>query len=348
MISEGTKLIVYFVLFLFCAGLAEGKCQDGMLDCCGNCYHPGLEDCIKLGGGVCKIVKNPASDIQLSNTQNKNAEAENIYDLINEGKIEVKTEGAGISKLSLKIKPKVDFNIKVSIPPGTFFPAKRGSSQNMVSTRAVTVELEVKPGLEVTVEREDQPAGEHWTEVNVPVACTNMHKAIPGSSDTFEIERSPNQEELDKLLPVLDAENSAYPVMQAAIWIITDDATYDDLGTLVSKLPDGSKDGARLINEYEASEAMKLIEMAGIDIQSKAIWADRDRIREGNKGKPTVYDEGTLHPGEIPGPCGPCPEGSNGPDENCSCWTCESKCPEGWQGPNEKCECWRWEPVNSN
>lgn len=325
------RIIIYFSILLFCIGHTAGKCPENMLDCCGNCYNPGSEECIKSGDIDCKIVEKSISEIPRSNPQPKEADVENIYDLITEGKIAVEARGSSISSLSLKIEPKVDLNIKVSIPPGTLFSADRGSSQSMISTEGVTVELEVEPGLDVSVEEKDQPDNENWKYVDVPVACANLHKAIPESADTFKVERSPNQEELEKLLPVLEAVGASYPVKQAAIWIITDDASYSDLGTLVSG-------GDRVIKEYEAAEAMRLIGEAGIDISNKAIWEDRDKISEGNTGKPTGYVEGA---GTMQS-CRTCPEGWSGPGDDCKCWKCED-CPAGWEGPNEKCECWRWE-----
>ena len=303
-----------------------GKCPDNKVDCCGICYYPDLEDCIR-----CKIVeKESISEISPSETPISEIpiiepDAENIYDLIQENKIEVEATGSGISSLSLKIKPKVNFNIKVHIPAGTLFTANRGSTQNMVSTKSksVTIEVEVKPGVDIGIEKKEQPA----TYVDVPVACANLHKDVPASTDTFTIEKSPNQEELEKLLPILDAEDAIYPVKQAAIWIITDDADYNDLGTLICK------NGARAINESEAAEALRLIDKAGIDINNKAIRKDRDKIQEENTGKPSCYSEGTivLVRDDIP------------VIQPVTSWTWKcGTCPAGYQGPNEKCECWKW------
>ena len=47
---------------------------------------------------------------------------ENIYDLIEENKIEVEATGSGISSLSLKIEPKVDINLKVYFKIILIFP----------------------------------------------------------------------------------------------------------------------------------------------------------------------------------------------------------------------------------
>lgn len=338
MTVKRNSALIYLSILFICIGIASSICPQDMLDCCGICYDPKSEDCIKLAEAECKIIERSLSMAAVNDSISFAAGEENIYDLLEEGKIDVETEGSDISHLNLKIEPTVEINLKVSIPSGTLFSANEGSSQSMVSTRKMTVEFEMKPGLDVSLEQEGQAAepqqqADRSKQVVVPVACANLHKSIPTSSDTFTIKRSPDQEELSVLLPVLEAEGASYPVMQAAIWIITDNADYDDLGTLVSN-------GERIIRGYEASEAIRLIEKAGIDIRDRAIWEDRDQIERDNTGKPTEYVSATT----IVTECAPCPEGWSGPAENCTCWKCE-ECPEGWEGPNEKCECWRWETA---
>ena len=62
---------------------------------------------------------------------------------------------------------------------------------------------------------------------------------------------------------------------QAAIWIVTDNANYDQLGTLVYT------GGGRVIDEEDTAKALKLLAQAGIDVKSKRIWLDRHRILAG-------------------------------------------------------------------
>ena len=50
--------------------------------------------------------------------------------------------------------------------------------------------------------------------------------------------------------------------------------TLDDLGTLVG----GFGFGPRLIKEDDAVRAMRLVDAAGIDITTKAIWQDRTSL----------------------------------------------------------------------
>jgi hypothetical protein len=85
--------------------------------------------------------------------------------------------------------------------------------------------------------------------------------------------RSPRQEELARLMPVLDKAKADMPTRQAAVWIATDDADYDDLGILVS-----FPGNARVIGSEAAARAMKIYSDAGMDITKKSIWSDRNTI----------------------------------------------------------------------
>jgi hypothetical protein len=126
---------------------------------------------------------------------------------------------------------------------------------------------------------------DRWVSVDVSAACANRLRDIPGSEDKFEIQQSPNQEELARLLPALRRANVDFAVQQAAIWIVTDDADYDDLGMLVRRPAFQVFGGERTIKEYEVAKAMKICDRSGIDITKKAIWQDRDRILQGLRDK---------------------------------------------------------------
>jgi hypothetical protein len=66
--------------------------------------------------------------------------------------------------------------------------------------------------------------------------------------------------------------NSA--IRQAAIWIVTDDASYADLGILVNIF-------GRAIRESEAAHAMMIYDMSGLDITQRNIWRDKQAILKG-------------------------------------------------------------------
>ena len=59
-----------------------------------------------------------------------------------------------------------------------------------------------------------------WVPVSVPAACANQPRDVPGSRDSFTIRRSPDQRELQQLMPVLQKANAPFAVRQAAVWIV--------------------------------------------------------------------------------------------------------------------------------
>jgi hypothetical protein len=190
-------------------------------------------------------------------------EGRDIVDLIKEKKIQVRAEGSGIESVGVGIRRLVPYPITVRIPVGTFFVSANTSAQNMVTTAELSFRLE----------------SDDWQEVAPDAACANRPRDIPGSGDRFTVQRSPHQTELAKLMPILDKAGVNTETKQAAVWIVTDDADYYDLGTLVAS--QFGYGGSRVINEVETARALKICDEAGIDIKRKRIWADRKEILSG-------------------------------------------------------------------
>ncbi len=185
-------------------------------------------------------------------------EEQDILSLVDAGSIQVEVRGSSIDEVGLNLRRLEDEDISVLIPAGTFFVSGDSSAQNMVSRRPIQVTL----------------TDNAWRQIQVPAACANMELSVPHEGTAFSIQSSPSQFELELLMAELEKAGLDYIVEQAAIWIVTDDATYADLGTLVG----GFGFGSRLILEADAARAMKAVDEAGIDITRKAIWADRDHI----------------------------------------------------------------------
>lgn len=189
-----------------------------------------------------------------------------IMDLLNEGKIEIKTQGQGIENVSISIRKLVQHPIIVRVPVSSFFVSERQSAQNMVTTAQHDVRL----------------SDNDWQTVTVSAACANRLKNIPGDNDRFIVQRSPHQDELARLIPSLDKAGVDFATRQAAVWIVTDDADYSDLGTLVSKSQLFINfSGTRVIKEAAVARAMKICADAGINIYDKQIWSDRQKIFAG-------------------------------------------------------------------
>lgn len=212
-----------------------------------------------------------------------------IVDALAQGKVQVEATGAGGSLVSLRIRRTVDRPVRVVVPVGTVF-ACRGSAQDMITLAEGAVELE----------------DGDWTGLILLAACVDLMKPIPQPGDTFGIERSAKQKDLRKLMEALRADplhvqivsvdaatgqyqyfgpasdelQRAVDVVQAAVWIVTGDANYYQLGIL-RRNPSGGPawpHSPRSIDETDAAMAMRLVDHAGIDIKKKAIWRDRQTI----------------------------------------------------------------------
>ncbi|MDR2451583.1 MAG: hypothetical protein LBE85_07420 [Candidatus Accumulibacter sp.] len=192
-------------------------------------------------------------------------EGRDIVDLLAEKKIEIQAQGSGIQSVRVRIRRLVPYPLSIRVPVGSYFVSARQSAQNMVTTAESKVRL---------------TTGE-WQSISVPAACANRPKDIPGSQDSFTVRRSPHQKELVRLMPLLDKASVPYATRQAAVWIVTDNASYSDLGILVSRPQFQPFGGTRTIREAETARAMKICAEAGIDITRKRIWSDRRTILRG-------------------------------------------------------------------
>jgi WD40 repeat protein len=208
----------------------------------------------------------------------------NIVDLQEQGQIEVRAQGNEIDEVTLELRNLTDDSLDVVIPTGTYLISNDAAMQNMVVRRSQTVRL----------------TDQDWNSVVLQVACANIDRDVPGGETGFEIQRSPVQPELEPLLANMEQENAIFDVQQAAVWIVTDNADLEELGTLV-RTSVGNPLGSRAIGYDDAAQAMRFVDEAGINIRRKAIWNDRQEIAQGVED-PLLAEwiserEGQLGPG---------------------------------------------------
>ncbi|MCL1823964.1 MAG: hypothetical protein FWG44_07145 [Oscillospiraceae bacterium] len=135
------------------------------------------------------------------------------------GYISVAITGNRIDVTDVSVLNHSDKIITVLIPIGAYFKADNDSVQDMaVRTPAV---ITIFPNVEAVLE--------------VDTCCMNIHKNIPDSGNSFTAGFLPDsQSKLKDTLTFLDLENESFAVTQAAVWLITDNASdYDLLNTLV-------------------------------------------------------------------------------------------------------------------
>ena len=142
-----------------------------------------------------------------------------LLDAVKEKYVRFSATGNGIQSSRINIENLTDMKLHLIIPAGTFLSANSSSYQNMVLT---------KPR-DIVVDAKKTHSG------SVSVACMNIRRNIPTGNDSFGIAKRPDNHLLSKLIRLLSQRNESYAVVQAAIWIVTDDATYSDMGILLNQ-----------------------------------------------------------------------------------------------------------------
>lgn len=176
---------------------------------------------------------------------------EPISELLEQDAIAVTWTGIGIESMAVTIENLSEQGLSVALPAGSYLIADDQSVQNMVVTRSRLLLV---------------PAGETVT-ATVAVACANRARKVPSTEDHFTLDRA-HASALAQLAPILDEERTPYPTLQAAVWIITDNATWEQMGVLTQGI-------ARVIRPENAVEALRSCDRAGIPIEEKWIWEQR-------------------------------------------------------------------------
>lgn len=178
--------------------------------------------------------------------------------LVGSDRAEIRVADVQPGLLELQLRRRGATPLVVVIPPGTYFAAQTGASSLVVLRRA-------------TVQLDD----DEWTLLPVPVAATDMERPLPADNERFRLAANPPDGDLARLLPALPPEET-FAVDQAAIWIVSNDACYDDL--IAPKGNNGQPKA--LVNAAAAVRAMQIVEGAGLEVTNHAIWADRKRLAE--------------------------------------------------------------------
>ncbi|MBC7775489.1 MAG: peptidoglycan-binding protein [Phycisphaerae bacterium] len=191
------------------------------------------------------------SNIQIPKPSARSGARISLSQAVQEGLVDAQVSGSDIQYVELELRPTVEYTLNLEIEAGTYFVCRSGA-QNMVSRQTKILTLTPKTSIEVSLE----------------AACANRPKDIPDSDDRFDVAPAPHQDELSRLMPLLEKEDVDYTTVQAAVWIVTDDADFGDLGIL--------SDGyGRAIDCDDTVLAMQRCEKVGIDITHKNIWHDR-------------------------------------------------------------------------
>jgi hypothetical protein len=171
-----------------------------------------------------------------------------MIELLSCGAIEARTVGARHDRISLLVRRLPGVPYRLRIPAGTYFVPRRPTTQPLANIADRVVWL---------------PTG-GWQWIDLPVVCTDRTKRSPRARDTFQVRRTVPGPRLARLIEELGRQGASQAASQAAIWIATDEVTWDRL------VGPGALD-PRLTAD-DVALALKACADAGIDIRGRAAW----------------------------------------------------------------------------
>jgi hypothetical protein len=174
----------------------------------------------------------------------------NLLEAITNGWVIASISGHGLSNIDISLKPQIDFNLELSIEPGTVFEAQSGGVQNMVLRQGTVVVL--KPNIEISLELE--------------VSCANMELDEPSGTDTFTV-REGKSDDLLKLLNLSEFRFGSGRVQQFAIWTITDNPSRNSFTGIADQYGIGSGP-----TDDEIERIRELFRIAGINISKYNVF----------------------------------------------------------------------------
>ena len=173
-----------------------------------------------------------------------------IFRLVDEKRVSTAIKGGGLTRAQVTLINNGDSAVSVMIPSAIMFVSRNPEIQNMVTTSATLVAL--KPN--------------ETKSLSVPVASANLPRRAPGSSSELFLEQVADQPALKRIVWHMQAVELPFEVRQAAVWIVTDDATYQGLSRLDTMRPG------------YAMHALRLLEESGIKLGRFSIWHGGARL----------------------------------------------------------------------
>jgi SAM-dependent methyltransferase len=182
------------------------------------------------------------------------------YDLleaVRDGRVEVSVAGQDAETVSLMIRRTQPETMVITFPVGTYFESDGGAS-DMVARRDGAIVL-----------RDDSP--ETWS-----VLARKVHRTrpVPQTQDGFQIRPADQRRATRNVVWHFQGINLnpgiASVIEQLALWIASENAGYDDLVEHASGGPIPTQQAVALAAAYTS--------IAGIDITTKQIWADREKF----------------------------------------------------------------------
>ena len=184
---------------------------------------------------------------------------------LDEGLVEAEARGAGETGVTVRIRNLSGGRLVVTMPVGVSFPAG-GGRRDMVSRRDAAIRL----------------FDDEWRDWAVRSVGRQPDRPAAGSGDGLGIESPEGLGGLEELMYAMQVgtyrvSNSpllyiprTHGIEQAAVWIAGADPRYDDIAEALRD--------ERMPTQYAVAFALVYCDLAGIDVRSRRIWADSERV----------------------------------------------------------------------
>jgi hypothetical protein len=176
-----------------------------------------------------------------------------LRDAINNGWVTATITGTdSYLTIDISLESQVDFDLELSVEPGTLFESQSEDVQNMVARSGTVVVL--KPNAEVFFE--------------IEATCVNMELETPSESDTFLVSQGAISGDLMTLLDLPEFRFESMRVQQYAVWTSTENpgrCGYYELEDLFDVFSGPTND--------EVERITGLFQAAGIDTSQYQVFS---------------------------------------------------------------------------
>jgi hypothetical protein len=191
-----------------------------------------------------------------------------LFEALDAGYVEAEAIGAGIGRVTIRIRRRLEEPILVTSPAAIHF-ASEGTAHDMIARRDGWIVL----------------ADDGWHDWSLRAVGRQAQRRAPGGSDSLTILAPATRPELAVLLRQIQVGTyqvadspTLYPprtmgVEQAAIWIVDAD---DDYRAIARRIDDGP-----VPEQYAVAFALVFCDLAGIDVTTRRVWQDRADIFDG-------------------------------------------------------------------
>ncbi|MBR3554975.1 MAG: hypothetical protein IKN89_03610 [Oscillospiraceae bacterium] len=160
-----------------------------------------------------------------------------LVEAVEAGLLSVDIKCDGMENADLTITNISSVSVSFRIEAGTYFASANARYQDMLVLSSLNMTL--SPGM---------TEGPRRTRVR----CMNLHRDMPAAGVGYSLSRT-TDEKLRALAEKLCRSSRNNDIEQAAVWILTDNASYEDCGVLIYE------DGSRAISQSDYEEAKELI-----------------------------------------------------------------------------------------